>query len=281
MPVWVNFIALITPAILGVLFFVAALLLHKVKGEAEASFSVLGFTVGKIPVSNLWVIKGSIFLVTIILFSSYIFRDYGALLPSQFDMDVYYDDEGIVSSLREYNEHELATLRISKDWGILKQNFLREIDLNIEQKIGAGKGIFSKNQEKGWVHSSGYTTTDVQLTKEWQMYFLKEISGHLVHRLEQPDSSPIEFRSEFSLMDTEHNYVQASICDIYLNHDKVIRPVFRQALSSPEHDIFQFVVIGVTKISSFPIPRIGRTLYCVQSKLGELVPIGYAIYRPR
>jgi hypothetical protein len=227
------------------------------------------------------VVKILLVCASLTLFFSYAFKDYSSLIPAQLNMDVYFDDKGIRHTLAAFKKDELAALNVSPDWPKFKEQFFSQADAVIEKTLGPGKGIFLENNRKGWVHSSGYVMMQIESTKEWQVYYLKDIRGHLTHKLERPGLPPMEVVSDFSSMDTEDSYVRGSLWDLFAAREKIIRPMFKQALSSPETNIFQFMVVGITRVRVFPTPCIGPTLYCVHADTGELVPIGYAIYRPR
>lgn len=275
---FLTFLALIYPFVIGIML-LTCIPFFKTDAENRLTLSVLGFSF-VLPVKSTLLVRLLLLLGALILFGFPAFRDYSNLYPSHYDMDVYFDDEGVEKTLQDFTDDEIKALQITKDWKGEKKLYLQKLTKDISSILGV-PDFFSKGAD--CVHSTGTTTFDVDKIEGWQNYYIREATGQLTHILELPNKERKQFHSRFELMSTRDNYIHATLSDIYFRWTKVLKPSFKQIASlsaAGDKTIYHHYLIAVIKIWFFPVCRIGNTVYLLKNGDGKTyVPIGYAVYR--
>ena len=115
-----------------------------------------------------------------------------------------------------------------------------------------------------------------------QKYFIRESSGELTHSLEQPGKMNVTFKTIFDKVNSQNDYLNPSLHDIYVRQEIILKPIFKQIIAEnvrSEGVIFHHTLYGLTKVTFFPFPEYGNTIYLFETDDKLLIPIGYAIYR--
>lgn len=212
------------------------------------------------------------------LFSYYLYMDYSQFFPSHFEMEVFYDEEGIKQALGVFSKQELEKLRYNKDEELIK-SYYKSLDKRL-QDILSYKGFFSL--EHGIVHSEGATSFKVSQTSGIHNYYITESKGQLTHILDVPGRPRISFLSFFDKIPSSSDYIRPSIARIILERELIISPRFKQIIAEKNKSdgvVFDHLLIGVTKVYLFPYPTFSNTMYFYDAGNKGIVPIGYAVYK--
>lgn len=213
------------------------------------------------------------------LFSYYLYMDYSQFFPSHFEIEVFYDDEGIDKSLSVFSQKELSSLGYKgKDVALVK-TYYQSLDKKLRE-ILSYDGFFSL--EHGIVHSEGETSFKVRQTPGIHNYYVTESKGQLTHILDAPGQPNIGFLSFFEKIPSSSDYIRPRLTQILFDQELVISPRFKQIIAEKNRSdgvIFDHALIGVTKISLFPYPTFSNTVYFYDANEKGIVPIGYAVYK--
>lgn len=285
-----TLLSLIWPIVLGILLLIYIFFIYKEKRDKDKPKSSepvyinipLWLVSFRIPVRRLFVIRLIIILIAFSLFAIPAFRDYSIYFPTYYFMDVYFDDDGIIQALNDFNKKEIESMNISKDWRNKKKQYYNKINKYLFKTINISNFFESTGR---YIHSTGESTLISEKVKGWQQYHIVRSYGSLENCVELPNESSKIIKSEFSLADTKDNYISLSLYDIYIKHTKIIKPQYKQMLSTiigGQRQTYNNIVINMTKLTFFPIIKISKTIYFIRDNDGiHLVPIAYAIYRPK
>lgn len=213
------------------------------------------------------------------LLSSYIYLDYSKFFPSHFEMEVFYDENGIHNNLGIFNEKELKSIGYQ---GFRKNDvevYYKSLDKRLNTLLHY-EGFFSVRN--GTVHSKGQTSFKVQQTDGIHNYYISESRGELSHALERAGKPTISFLSFFEKLPSPNDYIRPKLLELIAKPEVVIAPKFKQILAEKNKSdgvIFDHVLVGATKIYLFPYPRYSSTIYFIETQSHGLIPIGYAVYK--
>ncbi len=278
-----SFVELVMPVVLS-LVLIATVFFIRLPGPSKIVANLLGLFRLEVPVKRAFVVRLILLLSALVLLCVPAFRDYSEFFPADYDIEVFFDDEGINKTLIDYTRKELASIHIAPDWVQRKQDHLRKLNQIVARKVGISE-FFQLSGD--YVHSKGQNRFVVEKVKGvWQEYRIKEGHGELRHFVEDPKRHR-QFRSKFELLSTSDNYIHVSLTDLYLRYTKILRPQFKQftvvSTSPAGEDVLLFYpqsIVAITKVRFFPVPSIGNTVYCIQAEgldSLKLVPIGYAV----
>lgn len=201
-------------------------------------------------------------------------RDYSQFFPSKLRMNVCFDQHGIERALAQFSNDEIAELRLSPEWEIGRIKYYTELDAYLEAN-GFSRFRFDKGE---LLTSTGWTTFVVE--KEdfgLQRYTIVASEGELRHEAFTPGEDSSVLTSKFKLLDSPDNVISIEILDVYRMSPQVLRPRFRQMFVTENGDLYNHSIVAVTKISFFPYPTFGNSVYLVETESG-FVPVGYATY---
>lgn len=212
--------------------------------------------------------------------------DFSQFFPSLLKLEVFYDVEGIKSAVEELHSQEKVALEIDGDW----MAKIAEYDLDV---ITGLRSIWQKNRHPdAWPSSghprpyftgSGYTTFNVSRTGLLS-YQIVEATGRLTYAVKAPRDEWTFFPGASKLVPTIHNYIRPRLLDLLLTRSILIRPEFAQVFGvAAVHDGIgpqghDHTLIAVTRITLFPLPTFGDTLYLWLSKSGSKIPIARSVY---
>lgn len=223
--------------------------------------------------------KIAIIVGVISLLSTYIYLDYSKFFPSHFEMEVFYDEQGIERSLSVFTSEELQALGCLKFNKYGAEKYYRSLDERLGLLLHY-KGFFSVRD--GIVHSKGETSFKVQQTDGVHNYYISDVNGELAHTLEMAGKPSVNFLSFFEKLPSPNDYVRPPLLELFLKQEVIIAPKFKQILAEKNRSdgvIFDHVLVGVTKIYLVPYPRYSNTVYFVETKNYGVIPIGYAVYK--
>jgi hypothetical protein len=270
---------------LGIIFLISIFFFKK-DGEGKAVFNVICFNF-EIPIKRTFIFRCLVVVLALLSFAYPAFRDYSQFFPTTYQMEAFFDDDGISKSLARFSQEEVTSLGILTDWPEKKRQYFKRINEIVTQQLGI-PGFFSSKSE--YIYSKGETKFVVEKVQgTWQQYYIKEAWGDLAHFVEQPGRKPATFKSKFKLLRSGGDHISVSIADIYLHFSKILKPQFQQyavlaATPKSERILYDHCLYAVTKIRFFPVNDIGNTIYCINigtSQNQRLVPIGYCVYIPK
>lgn len=212
--------------------------------------------------------------------SSYLFYDYSTFFPQDYQMEVFFDERGIAQSLGTLSSDEHQSLAIPADFKNYQQQYFQQIDSEIRHIFGNRADFF--NLRDGYVHSVGDAHVVPEKIDGWQNYYVKRADGELTHILEIPNKSPQQFYTRFEKLPSEDDYIRASLTDLFVRHHIVLRTQYKHILvqnNLSQEFVFKLTVVGVTKPTVFPWPRVSNTIYLADFRNVGLVPVAYAVYR--
>ncbi len=209
----------------------------------------------------------------------YVTLDFTQFFPDRLDVEVFYDHQGLQSSMNVFTGEELTRLGYRTGNEHLAKEYDKDLDLKIKDLLKLD-GFFSVSD--GVVHSSGETTFEVARTKGIHNYHIEASKGELAHSLERPNHKTLKIKSFFEKLPSVHDYLRPTFRDILVKKEIVMAPRFRQIVAEQNLSdgvIFDHVLIGATKVYLFPYPSFSNTVYLFDSATGGSVPIGYAVYK--
>jgi len=194
-------------------------------------------------------------------------------------MEVFYDNDGINNVLSTYSEDEINKLGIIRDYEKLQKIYYDDLDNKLRKYLKINGFFLLKN---AIIHSKGETSFIVDKVRGFQRYHISESKGQLNHILEQPNSNNVGFVSFFEKMDSDNDYLDPTLYEMYIKHQICLKPQFKQIIAEKYKSngiVFDHILYACTKIDVLPIPKYGKTLYLWRYQNVGLVPIGYAVYK--
>lgn len=279
-----NLLKLYAPLFLCVCTFFFAWF-HKISTNKsrEVTINFFGFVQFPIQVSNKFIIKMTLFCLSICFLSFYLFMDFSSLFPTKLEMQVFYSPEKIQESFKIYNEDELKSRKIIyKDFEKYQNEYYQNMDNRLMQIVNDTFqiGFFTKN--KSDIHSEGHTTFIVEKINGINNYYIKESKGELKHILAEARSDKFEFLSNFEKDKSPNDYIYPSTWDLLFKHEIILMPCFKENITelySSNNSKFDHRLFGLTKIYTFPYPKFSNTIYLFEKPNVGLIPIGYAVYK--
>lgn len=209
--------------------------------------------------------------------------DFSRFFPDRLRMDVFYDEEGIKDSLAAFSQDELGAVGVDPEWRTAQLEYYNEVAKSIaalgQEVNGSGKDMVAVLREAS--HARGETTFKLERVGPFS-YVIVESRGHLDHVVDMAGRKEVRFRTSFELRESPYNHVRPGWRQLFLRHEIVVRPEFRQVLApegySGEQVPIHHVVIGMTKVQLLLIPEFGNTVYLWKRPLGGAVPVAYAVY---
>jgi hypothetical protein len=268
------------PLLFAILTFTYIFIVRKSAEKVEIPINIFSIIEFKLPISSGIVKKVLLIILTLILIGSYLTRDYSKLFPSELDMEVFYDEEGLKKTIDILTPDEKKTIGINYlDYDKYQAVYYDALDEKVKEILKCNDFFKIKN---GIVHSSGMTTIKVEKINGFQNYYITESKGRLDHTCEAPNIESVSFSSSFDKINSSNDYLKPDLYRIFFNGEIILNTLYKQILSEGWRSNpvpFHHTVIGVTKIYLFPFPRYSNTLYLYKHDKGGLIPIAYAVYK--
>ncbi|MHC4445943.1 MAG: hypothetical protein ACYTA5_25390 [Planctomycetota bacterium] len=276
---FLTFAQLIYPFVLSALLLMFVPF-FKIKGEVNIPIKMFGIDF-KIPVYNTIILRFVWFIVALFLLCIPAFRDYAKYFPTHYEMEIFFDNEGIVRSTRQFKLSELEVFNIPRDWYVKKAQYFEHLGREIRRNENI-KGFF--NQSVSSVYGDGEIKILTEKLVGWQKYHIKEGAATMALYAEAPGGEKKHFLSKYNLQKTGSNYIDFGFTDIYYRFSVQFAPEFSRAdkASAGGKELEYNTLIAATKIRFFPIVKISDSVIFVRTRdRKSFIPIGYAIYRPQ
>lgn len=208
-------------------------------------------------------------------------RNYASLFPSKLNMEVFYDRDGLEATIDALPLHDRDALHMAQRWWEIRATYYQRLDREITSALPHTPRFFAGGELA--VHSTGETTFVVKKVSGWQRYHIEVAEGELLHTLELPNQTPRQLLTAFAKLDTSSDYLNPSLSDLVMRRGFVIRSRFKQyfgAMKVAHGAAFKVSIVGVTRVTLFPLPDFSNTLYLADMQGVGLVPIAYAVYLP-
>lgn len=276
-----TFVDLAYPFLLGLLVIIIIIFLKKGKNDLiNIHFTVFGFATFERKLRKLSIIRLVLGAVALFFFFLPTLRDYARFFPAHMQMEIFFDDKGTDDALAQFKPDELEGLNISPTWHEEKSEYIASLnkvleDINHPFRFDAAKGAVRSKGEN-------YLSSRKVEAWGWQRYHIEAGRGSLEHTYEIPGQGIQSISSTFELLETDDNYIDLTLSDIYFGWTKVIKPVYKQKFTlSPKEVIYSHNLIALTKVRFFPYLDISKSVYLAKQKTGDkYIPVGYAIYYP-
>lgn len=263
----------------GVLFGVIALILVAIFAKmSDVPFLVIKRFGFAITITRKMATRLAFFAAAFLMLPYYLHIDLSEFFPSHFEMEVFYDQDGLADSLSTFSPEELSNLGYVPGNEQSATRYYSTLDKKLNGLLGY-EGFFSISD--GVVYSHGDTTFKVTKTKGIHNYYISEARGELSHTLERPQHPAIHFKSFFEKLPSSGDYIRPNVLDFIFNNHIVIRPRFKQIVAEQNRSLgvlFDHSLVGATKVYLFPYPKFSNTVYFFDTVEDGLVPIGYAVY---
>jgi hypothetical protein len=269
-------IKLYVPALLAIAFIIVSLRLN-IKDKLVLTLTP-PFLKISIPITNRVLCRLILVGLSLTCFYYYLVLDFSSFFPSTYEMDVYYDEEGIENSLSQFTEDELEEIGFGGYDKKITNIYYKDIDKRINSTLNY-QGFFSLRD--GIVHSHGEADFEVTKDSGFHKYCIKKAKGELTHILERPNTGNISLKSFFDLMPTSYDHLNPSFSDIFIKRRIILQPRFKQIFAENYRSdgvLFDHTLVGITRVVLFPVPTFKNTVYFYEALNGRLIPIGYAVY---
>ncbi len=269
------------PVIISVTLLLFSFFVKKGQGVIEINPKFLGVTLFtyKPPLSNVWLVRTILLCSSVAIFSSLLFVDYSCFFPNNLQLQAFFDQDGISESLKVFSEDELKRLGIPDNYEQFQKRYYDDVNIVLRKILQKSKDtVFSRKD----LYGKGECKLVVRKRAGIQKYYIEECDGKVKHALFKPNMSTVRFKTFFEKQDSRHDYLSPSLKDIFIKHAVIIQPRFRQIFSESsrvDNEIFDHILVSITKVHFFPYPRLSDSIYMIDYKGIGLVPIGYAIYR--
>ncbi len=254
--------------------------------EAEIKLAFIGI---KVPLStfesNFYLIKLTLMILGLVLLAYAINIDFAKYFPQRLKLDAYFDPKGIARTLATFQPVDLARMNIEPNW----INHLADYDSDVVTSL---KRVWKAlGQSDPWpdpkdespreyFHCSGETTFVVH-RKGLLTYKVVEADGQLKYSADYPRRERKDFGGVFSLRETAASYIRPKLLDLVKSPSVLIAPEFMQVFrvdSWRSEGPFDHILIAATRITLFPLPTFGDSVYLWKGPTGRWVPIAYCIY---
>lgn len=281
-----KFVWIPAPLILALTSILAALFVPDAKKQVACEFIIKLGTYFQIPLPNATTCKASLLIPTLIFVAIAIcaiiwavFRDYAKFFPREFQIKVYFDEEGIKKTIAKFGD--LRQLNLEGLWEKKRKEYFSRLNKDLSdnhipfvfslargETIGEGKGCFEAKLNEYWA---------------FQRYKIEKANGEITFKtISRGSQQEQNVDTQYELLNVDTCLIEPSIMDIYIRRSALIMPEFKQLIklsqgAPPRYDHF---LTAATKVKIWPCVDIGKTLYLVRGNEDGYIPIGYAIYTP-
>lgn len=254
--------------------------------EAEIKLAFIGI---KVPLSTLeadfFLIKSILLTAGVITLLYAINIDFSKYFPQRLELDAYFDQKGIYRTLGTFRQEDLAQLNVEADW----PNYLKNYDSDVVNSLKRVWKLLghsdpwpdpTEESPREYFHCSGETTFVVK-RKGLLTYKIEEAEGQLLYSADYPRRERKDFGGVFSLRDTAASYIRPNPIDLIRSPSVLIAPEFMQIFRVDKwrnEGPFDHILVAATRITLFPLPSFGDSLYLWKGPTGRWVPIAYCIY---
>lgn len=275
------------PVIISVALFLCLFYVKREKSEGGIWEIIINPTVCgisiftiKMPFPKISLVKAILFCSSVAMSSTLLFVDYSSFFPDNLQLQAFFDQDGISESLKAFSEDELKRLGIPDNYKQFQKKYYDGVNIVLKE-------IFQKNDDTTFniselCNSTGDVKFVVQKYEGIQKYYIEKASGKLENTLEKRNMIPLTFTTFVEKKKSRYNYVSPSLKDIFIKRAIIIQPRCKQIFSKDLKSAgktFDHILVCVTKVYFFPIPKLSNTIYMIEFEGIGLIPIGYGIYR--
>jgi len=209
----------------------------------------------------------------------YAYMDVGKYYPEELKMDVYFDETAINETLDSFSEKDLSKIGFDRKRKYDSTSYYLMLDNARKEVTGLTNGFFAENRG---IYSTGRTTFVTEKVSGFQNYRLNEVIGSLTHEIVRSDGETDKFITHFSHRPSYEDRFEPTLKEILWNRKFVVAPKFNQSITSYDNRTGQKIdheLVGLTKVTIWPVPSYGNTVYFYRNDSGALVPVGIAVYQ--
>jgi hypothetical protein len=258
--------------------------------EGGINFSLFS---AKFTITSLTKIRIILVVAAVVFLMVPALRDYSAVFPTALQARLHYDIKGLRIALDELPKQAKETMQVRltgwepereeilKNWSEELDKYLRGT-YSDSDKINAPSFKFDDNTV-----SVGEVTFQAK-NAGGQRYEMVSGNGFLDHTYDSPAGCLIKARTHF-LLAADQKPIQIKLVDIYFRWHKVIEPIFKQYMESPDGvagvrsaPILK-PCVSATNLTFFPSLKLGKTVFFVEASDGskDLIPVVYGQHIPR
>ncbi len=257
----------LTPFVIGTLLVVLAVV--EPKGQFQLYIPILGpFLAFQYNASGL-AVQVLLILFALVLFAIPVLRDYSNWLPAYMRFKMFFDVDGIHTTLLGFSEQECKELGIKKGWEEDRKQYLQEINnsLWLLANQNASDGALVDVEFTDETNGLGEFVYRVRLVQGWQKYQIEDAWGYAWFSFPRGQNTNLTLRCLVTMVPTFADRIHVTFRDVYTRHCKILRPqVGLDVPISPVSDRRIAHVVLATKVDIFPVPKIGKTLYLVNKE---------------
>lgn len=267
---------LYTPALLAIAFIIVSLRLNI---EDKLVLTVTPpFLNISIPITSRVLCRLILVGLSLTCFYYYLVLDFSSFFPSTYEMEVFYDEEGIKNALSQFTDDELEEIGLSGYDENMVNTYYEDIDKRINSMLNY-QGFFTVKD--GIVHSHGEANFEAIKKSGFHKYRIKKAEGKVTHILERPNTGNKSVKSFFELMPTSYDHLNPSFSDIVIKRRIILQSRCKQILAENNRSdgvLFDHILVGITRVVLFPVPTFKNSVYFYEASNGKLIPIAYAVY---
>lgn len=271
------------PILLAVALFLLAISIKRGQnlGYIELNPTFLGISIFKcdLPIANTWVARGLLVCISLGTLSLPLFLDYSAFFPRHLEMEVFFDNEGILESLKIFSAQELKQVRVPDNFQEFQSRYYDDVNAEIRKMFQTEEDFYLDPSQ---VHSQGHCFTVAEKLFGLQRYHIRESYGEVVNVVERPSKPALQVKSFFEKLNSHHDYINPPLRQLLIRRNFIVQPRFKQIFAAnlkAEGTSFHHTLVGLFKVTFFPLPKFSNTIYMMELDDVGLIPVAYAIFR--
>ena len=256
--------------------------------EAEIKIAIIGI---KIPLAtfeqNAVLVRSSVLTLCVLLAGYAVNVNFANYFPQRLRLNAYFDVNGIEHTLRTFPASDIEQLEISPGWKEEISEYDRDMVASLKgvwQQQGLDDPWPQNESPRDYFQCRGETTFVVH-RKGVLTYKVVAAKGDLTYVADFPRRERKTFRGLFNLRDTVSSYIRPNLFSLLKSPSVLIAPHFMQVFKidswneSGTTGPFDHILIAATRITLFPVPSFGDSIYLWKGSSGKWVPIAYCIYQ--
>jgi hypothetical protein len=279
----------LTPFVIGTLLLIVAVV--QPSGQFQLYLPLLGPFLAFQYTGSGVAVRVLLIFFALGLFAIPAFRDYSNWLPAYMRFKMFFDVDGICATLSGFSKRECEELGIKEEWKADRKQYLEKINssLRVPANKDASDVALVQVEFTDQTYGLGEFVYRVRSVQGWQTYQIEDAWGHAWFSFLGSQNTNLMLRCQVTIVPVLTDRIHVTFRDVYIRRCKILRPHVRLDVpTSPTTDRRIADVVLATKVSIFPIPMIGKTLYLVNKEQpsgtnaenlkGSMIPIAYGVY---
>jgi len=269
------------PLLLSVFIFSLIFFINYEERTFRINVPVLSVFELHFPVKSKYLIRLMVAFVSLFPLLSYLLIDYSKLFSDEYDLEIFFDKQGIQTALSVYSDDDKISLRICENFDRESEAYYEMMDADLERLLPYYDIDGFYTNKGGSVTCKGVLRFRIKkMTFFAQNYFFDRGDGKIDQVLERDQQKPFKFTSFFELVDNKNKYIYIDLVNLLNEWSFNIFPVYRQILA--EHYNSDYInahhrLVCLTKVYIFPYPHFSDTVFLYDN--GRcLIPISYGIH---